>query len=122
VKSEAGVATILIVCLSAVTVLMSMALASVVVVTRIHASVDTSADLAALAAANRLLLDANPCLAARKVAERNKTLLDRCVITGATVAVVVSRPLPASIAAFAHLDRAVGRAYAALVVDPSLLP
>ena len=115
-RADRGGATVAIAAISSGVILVSLGLASVAALARVHAVVDSAADLAALAAANQLLFSADPCSVARDVARRNQVSLDRCVITGARVAVAVSRVLPVGIATLTQ-NRAVGHAYAQLQPD-----
>ncbi|MCH9816852.1 MAG: hypothetical protein K0U64_10470 [Actinomycetia bacterium] len=114
---DRGGASIAIIVISAGVILICVALASIAALARVHAVVDAAADLSALAAANQLLVSTDPCAVARTVAHRNDVALDSCTISGAVVAVTVSKPLPAGVAALSG-SRAVGDAYAQLQRTP----
>ncbi|MFZ2503492.1 MAG: Rv3654c family TadE-like protein [Nocardioides sp.] len=91
-RSERGSATLLVVALSGLLLSVTLALAGVGGLIRAHRSAQAAADLAALAAAVRVV-GADPCGAAAEAADANGARLEACQVSGLVVSVQVAVPL-----------------------------
>lgn len=116
--TDAGIISVLLAAITAATVMIAGALGSLAVLTRVHAQSDAAADLAALAAANTLLTETDPCAIARDVAERNSAVLESCAITGAVASVWVSVEIPAGLRFLTDQGHLTSQAAAELMLRP----
>jgi secretion/DNA translocation related TadE-like protein len=72
----------------------ALAAATLVTGSVLHTRADAAADLGAIAAAGRLLSDADPCAVAAEATHGNGAQLVDCVLQGATVTVTVNLATP----------------------------
>lgn len=117
VSSDRGAAGVLLVGGALVTAAVVAAGALVAGVVA-HSRVEAAADMVALAAAGRLLLDPQPCETAAMVAQDNDVHLAGCDVDGLAVSVTIEADLPAVLAEAMGDRRASARARAELVPRP----
>jgi secretion/DNA translocation related TadE-like protein len=93
-RDERGAAVVVGIALSGLLLVVASASVGSVGIVLAHRRAQAAADLAALAGAGALQHGADPCMAARAIAARNRAVLTRCRVDGASVLVATAVALP----------------------------
>lgn len=118
-REEHGVAVVVALGLIAVLVFVAAVSVGTVGIVLAHRRAQAAADLAALAGAAALQRGEDPCLAAARIARRQDSALDDCLVEGQTLAVTATVALPPALGG--RLVRARARAGPVSVTSDGLL-